>query len=107
VLAAALADHVGAHTVAFDALLLAVPVTAVVGLRSVAERLDGEGEPAGAYTWAVVLALLLVATAARAPSAGDSSVPGVARSALIACVAVFCLQALGALASELRAGSSG
>ena len=38
VLAAALADHFGAHTLAFDALLLAVPVTAVAGLRSVADR---------------------------------------------------------------------
>jgi hypothetical protein len=53
-----------------------------------------------------MLALLLVATAARAPSIGDSSVPAVARSALIACVVLFCLQALAALAGELRAGSS-
>jgi hypothetical protein len=36
---------------------------------------------------------------------GDASVPAVARSALIACVLVFCLQALAALAAELRAGS--
>jgi hypothetical protein len=49
-----------------------------------------------------MLGLLLVATAARAPSVGDSSVPAVARSALIACIVVFCLQALSALAAELR-----
>ncbi|TML51452.1 MAG: hypothetical protein E6G21_07355 [Actinobacteria bacterium] len=65
-----------------------MPVTAIAGLSSVAERLDGKGEPALVYGWAVVLALLLVATA------------------LIACVLVFCLQALAALAAELRAGSS-
>jgi len=87
-------------------LLVAVPVTAIAGLSSVAERLDGKGEPALVYGWAVVLALLLVATGARAPSVGDASVPAVARSALIACVLVFCLQALAALAAELRAGSS-
>jgi len=49
-----------------------------------------------------MLGLLLVATAARASSVGDSAVPAVARSALIACVVLFCLQALAALAAELR-----
>ena len=102
VLAAALADHLGAHTIAFDCLLLAVPVTATAGLRSVSERLDGRSNPAHAYGWAVVLALLLVATAARAPAVGDPSVPAVARSAVIACVVVFCVQALAALTAELR-----
>ena len=102
VLAAALADHLGAHAIAFDFLLLAVPVTAIAGLRSVSERLDGRSNPAHAYGWAVVLALLLIATAARAPAIDDPSVPAVARSALVACVVVFCLQALGALAAELR-----
>ena len=106
VLTAALADHLGAHTIAFDFLLLAVPVTAIAGLRSVSERLDGKTTPAHAYGWAVVLALLLVATAARAPAVGDPSVPAVARSALVACVVVFCLQALAALAAELRSGAS-
>jgi hypothetical protein len=78
-----------------------VPVTAIAGLRSVSERVDGKSS-AHAYAWAVVLALLLVATAARAPAVGDPAVPAVARSALIACVVVFCLQALAALAAELR-----
>ena len=92
----------GAHSLAFDALLLAVPLTAIAGLRSVADRLDGKADPAQAFTWALMLGLLLVATAARASSVGDSSVPAVARSALIACVVLFCLQALAALAAELR-----
>jgi hypothetical protein len=106
VFGAVLADHLGAHGLAFDALLVAVPVTAIAGLRSVSDRLDGKAEQAHAYVWALVLALLLVATAARAPSVGDPSVPAVARSALTACVVVFCLQALAALASELRTGPS-
>ncbi|MDP9308373.1 MAG: hypothetical protein M3P15_08695 [Actinomycetota bacterium] len=105
VFGAALADQHGAHALAFYALLVAVPLTAIAGLRSVSDRLDGKAEQAQAYVWAVVLALLLVATAARSPSVGDASVPATARSALIACVVVFCLQALAALASELRAGS--
>jgi hypothetical protein len=79
-----------------------VPVTAIAGLRSVSERLDGRSNPANAYGWAVVLALLLIATAVRAPAVGDPSVPAVARSAVIACVVVFCVQALAALAVELR-----
>ena len=83
-----------------------MPVTAIAGLRSIAERLDGKGDPTHPYAWGLVLAFLLVATAARAPSVGDQSVPAVARSALIACVVVFCVQALAALAGELRAGSS-
>jgi hypothetical protein len=87
-------------------LLLAVPVTAVAGLRAVSDRLEGKAEPTQAYAWALVLAFLLVATAARAPSVGDASVPAVARSALLACIVVFCVQALAALAGELRTGPS-
>jgi hypothetical protein len=102
VLGAALADHFGAHTFAFDLLLVAVPVTAIAGLRAVSDRLEGNVDEATAYVWALVLGLLLIATAARAPSLGDPSVPAVARSALIACVVVFCLQAVAALAKELR-----
>ena len=104
VFGAALADHFGSHTLAFDALLLSVPVTAIAGLRTVSDRLEGKAEQAQVYAWAIVLALLLVATAARAPALGDGSVPTVAHSALLACLAVICLQALGALARELRSG---
>jgi hypothetical protein len=92
-----LADHAGAHTLAFYALLAAVPVVAYAGLQSVADAQESD-----AYAWALVLGLLLVATAARAPAVGDATVPAVARSALLACVAVFCLQALAALAAEFR-----
>ena len=102
VLAAALADHAGSHGLAFYALLTAVPVTAYAGLHAVAERLEGRGRDAQAYVWAVVLALLLVATASRAPAVGDPRVPALGRSALLACIGVFCLQALAALAAELR-----
>jgi hypothetical protein len=87
-------------------LLLAVPVTAIAGLHSISDGLDGKADQGHAYVWALVLALLLVAAAARAPSVGDPSVPAVARSALIACIVLFCLQALAALAGELRTGPS-
>jgi hypothetical protein len=106
VFGAALADQGGSHILAFDALLVAVPVTAVAGLGAVSDRLEDKGDELQAYIWAVVLALLLVATAARAPALGDPAVPTVARSALLACLGVFCLQALAALARELRTGPS-
>ena len=99
VFGAALADHVGSHPLAFYALLAAVPLVAYAGLQSVAE-----GREPAAYVWAVVLGLLLVATAARASAVADASVPAVARSALLACVVVFCVQAIAALAAELREG---
>jgi hypothetical protein len=97
VFGAALADHLGAHPLAFYAMLAAVPLAAYAGLQSVAEARES-----AAYVWALVLGLLLVATAARAPAVSDASVPAIARSALIACVVVFCLQAIAALAAELR-----
>src|SRR2546423_13612079 len=92
VFGAALADHFGSHTLAFDALLLSVPVTAIAGLRTVSDRLEGKAEQAQVCTWAIVLALLLVATAARAPALGDGSVPAGAHSPPLPCPAVICLQ---------------
>jgi hypothetical protein len=102
VFAAGLADQAGSHMLAFNALLVAVPVTAVAALRTVAERIDGKAEQAQTYFWGVALALLLVATAARAPRLADPTVPSIGRSALLACIAVFCLEAIAALAAELR-----
>ena len=99
VFGAALADELGAHPLAFYALLAAVPLVAYAGLQSVAE-----GRQRAAYVWALALGLLLVATAARASAVADASVPAVARSALLACVVVFCVQAIAALAAELREG---
>ena len=89
---------------AFDALLVAVPVTAVAVLRSVGDEIDGNAGRAQAYSWGVALALLLLATAVRAPALGDRAVPSLGRSALLACIGVFCLQALAALARELQRG---
>src|SRR3954466_868736 len=105
VFGAALADQAGAHALAFNALLVAVPVTAIAGLRTLSDRVDGKAQQAQTYVWGLVLALLLVATASRAPAVGDPSVPTVAGAALLACIFVFCLQALAALAGELRSDS--
>jgi hypothetical protein len=95
VIAAALADSFGAHGLAFYVLLLAVPVAAVEALRRLEDRV-------GAGLSGVSLALILLTCALRAPSAEEATVPAAARSALMACVALVCVEALVALAAELR-----
>jgi hypothetical protein len=102
VVAAAAADGAGAHGLAFYALLLAVPATAVAALEAFGHVLDGAQDHLHALLWAVVLALVVVGAAVRAPAVTEGAVPALARSALLACLAVFCVQAAVALAAELR-----
>lgn len=102
VVAAAAADGAGAHELAFYALLLAVPAAAVVALDTFGELLDGARDHLHALLWTVVLALIVVGAAVRAPAVTEGAVPALARSALLACLAIFCVQAVASLASELR-----
>ena len=102
VVAAAAADGAGAHGVAFYALFLAVPAAAAVTLEELGALLDGGRDHVHALLWAVVLALTVVGAAARAPDLSRGLVPGLARTALLACLATFCLQAVLALSAELR-----
>lgn len=102
VIAAAAADGAGSHTVAFYALLLAVPAAAVAALEAFGRVLDGANEQLHALLWAVVLALVVVGCAVRAAAVADGAVPGLARSALLACLGVFCVQAAASAARELR-----
>src|SRR6185437_13004601 len=102
VIAAAAADGAGFHELAFYALLLAVPAAAVAALEAFGRVLDGENEHLHALLWTIVLALIVVGAAARAPAVTEGAVPGPARSALLACLGIFCVQAFVSLASELR-----
>jgi hypothetical protein len=102
VVAAAAADGAGAHELAFYALLLAVPAAAVVALDYFGELLDGAQDHLHALLWTVVLALIVVGAAVRAPAVTEGAVPALARSALLACLAIFCVQAVVSLAAELR-----
>lgn len=102
VIAAAAADGAGAHRLAFYALLLAVPTVAVAALDAFGNVLDGAHDHLHALLWAVVLGLLVVGAAVRAPQLTEGSVPTLARSALLACLAVFCIQAVASAAAELR-----
>jgi len=102
VIAASAADGAGAHGLAFYALLLAVPAAAVAALEAFGRVLDGENEHLHALLWTVVLALVVVGAAVRAPAVTEGAVPTLARSALLACLAVFCVQAAVAATEELR-----
>jgi hypothetical protein len=102
VVLAAAADGAGAHGLAFYALLLAVPAAAVVALAELGDVLEGTGDQLRALLWALVLALVVLGAAARASAAAQGSVPSLARSTLLACLATFCVQAIAALAAELR-----
>ncbi|HZE29635.1 MAG TPA: hypothetical protein VE055_06015 [Gaiellaceae bacterium] len=102
VIAAAAADGAGAHGLAFYALLLAVPAAAVAALEAFGHVLDGAGEHLHALLWTVVLALVVVGAAVRAPAVTDGGVPALGRSALLACLAVFCVQAVVAATQEFR-----
>jgi hypothetical protein len=102
VVAAAAADGAGAHELAFYALLLAVPAAAVVALDTFGRLLDGTQEHLHALLWTVVLALIVVGAAVRAPAVTEGAVPTLARSALLACLVIFCVQAVASLAAELR-----
>jgi uncharacterized membrane protein len=102
VIAAAGADGAGLHGLAFYALLLAVPAAAVAALEAFGRVLDGANEHLHALLWTIVLGLVLVGSAARAPAVAEDAVPAAARSALLACLAVFCVQAVVAATEELR-----
>src|SRR3954452_21841696 len=102
VIAAAAADGAGAHGLAFYALLLAVPAAAAAALEAFGHVLDGADEHVHALLWTVVLVLLVIGAAVRSPSVTEGAVPGLARCALLACLAIFCVQAVVAAAAELR-----
>ena len=102
VVAAAAADGAGAHELAFYALLLAVPAVAVVALDAFGELLDGAHNHLHALLWTVVLALIVVGAAVRAPAVTEGAVPTLARSALLACLVIFSVQAVASLMAELR-----
>jgi hypothetical protein len=103
VIAAAAADGGGAHRLAFYALLLAVPAAAAEALEAFGHVLDGARDHLHALLWTIVLALVVVGAAARAPGVTEGAVPALARSALVGCLAIFCVQAVVAAAAELRA----
>ncbi|TML32453.1 MAG: hypothetical protein E6G24_10245 [Actinobacteria bacterium] len=102
VVAAAAADGAGMHGVAFYALLAAVPAVAAAALGAYGDALERERGRLHAYLWGIVLALTVAGAAVRAPALAEGTVPAPARSAVVACLAIFCAQAIASLVAELR-----
>jgi hypothetical protein len=110
VLIAGLADAAGAHSLAFYALVIAVPAAAVAALAALDAALDhadGARFIARAWLQGVVLALILTSAAVRAPAHGGGSVPRLAVTALVACLAVFACQGLFALLPRVQRRAHG
>jgi hypothetical protein len=95
-IAAAVADRHGAHGLAFDALLGAVPFAAVAAIVAFGEHLERRDDPLVALQsllWGFALALLVLSCAARSPATSTHTLPPLGWSALVACLGVFALKA--------------
>ena len=104
VLVAGLADAAGVHSLAFYALLLAVPATAAAALTALGAAFEpGDTRAIGrAWVQAAALTLVLVSGAVRAPFRNADSVPRIATSALVACLLLFAGQAAVAFWPHVR-----
>jgi hypothetical protein len=98
VLGAALLDAAGQHTLAYWALVVAVPVVALAALAGLGEVLDGEAagphDRGLALLSACALPFVLLAAAVRAPLVGDGPPPPVGVTAVVLALAIFAAQAL-------------
>jgi hypothetical protein len=102
---AAVADAHGAHGLAFDALLAAVPFAAVAALVTFGTYLEDRAQPVNglqALLWALALGLLVLSCAARSPAAQTATLPPLGASALVACLGVFAIKLAVAAAPLLR-----
>lgn len=102
---AAVADARAAHGLAFDALLAAVPFTAVTALVCFGEYLEHHEGTFGGFQsllWGLALALLVLSCAARSPATQTHTLPPLGASALIACLGVFGIKLVLAGVPHLR-----
>ncbi|MHB1243951.1 MAG: hypothetical protein ACYC1P_11235 [Gaiellaceae bacterium] len=112
VLGAALADAAGLHSLAYYALVAAVPIVAIAALNGLGDVLDGSAaEPHDrgvALLSALALPFVLLATAVRAPLLTEGPPPAIGVTAVVAALAIFAVQALVAAAlpvARLRASA--
>ena len=104
-MAAALADARGAHGLAFDALLGAIPfaaVSALVGFGEYLERREDSLAGLQAFLWTLIVALLVVSCAARSPASQTDTLPALGGSALVGCLALLVIKGCVAAAPHLR-----
>ena len=105
VVGAALADAAGRHSLAYYALVVAVPLVALAALSALGDVLDGTAaEPHDrgmAALTALALPLVLLAAAVRAPLLADRPPPAIGITAVVACLAVFAVQVVLAATSTV------
>ena len=98
VLGAALADAAGRHSLAYYALVAAVPVVALAALSGLGNVLDGTAaaphDRGIAVLSAIALPFVLLGTAVRAPLLTEGPPPVVGITAVVAALAIFAVQAL-------------
>lgn len=103
VLGAALADAAGQHSLAYYALVGAVPVVALAALSGLGDVLDGSAaaphDRGIAVLSAIALPFVLLGTAVRAPLLTDGPPPVVGVTAVVATLAIFAVQALVAVSA--------
>jgi uncharacterized membrane protein HdeD (DUF308 family) len=102
---AAFADARGAHGLAFDLLLAAIPFTAVAALVSFGTYLEDRSSSLiglQALLWTLALTLLVLSCAARSPATSTDTLPPLGWSALIGCLGVFAIKIAVAAAPQLR-----
>jgi hypothetical protein len=107
VAAAPLADAAGAASLAFWALVAAVPFAAACALDSFGSYLEAREDAVRslqALLWAPVLLLLLAAAVARGPALELGAVPRLGVTAVVGCLAVLGLKAAVAACSVLYRG---
>jgi hypothetical protein len=104
-LTAAIADSRGAHGLAFDALIGAVPFTGVAALEAFGSYVDDRRRTFGglqALLWLAALVMLVLSCAARSPATAMHAVPPLGTSALAALLGVYAVKAFLALAPYAR-----
>ena len=98
VLGAALADAAGEHSLAYYALVTAVPVVAVAALGALGDVLDGTAaaphDRGIAVLSALALPFVLLGTAVRAPLLSEGPPPAIGVTAVVGAIAIFAIQAL-------------
>jgi hypothetical protein len=102
---AAFADSRGSHSLAFDFLLGAIPLSAVAALECFGKYLDDRTDAARglqALLWTLALGLLVLSCAARSPATEMHTLPTLGGSALIAALGVFAIKVCVGVAPFLR-----
>jgi hypothetical protein len=105
VVVAAFADARGAHGLAFNALLGAIPfaaVSALVGFGEYLEQREDSVAALQALLWTLAVALLVLSCAARSPATQTHALPPLGASALVGCLAVLAIKVVVAIAPQLR-----